>query len=95
MQKENSSIGKLIVRLADWSSKFNKELNRDLKDSNLYDKTSDFNKFVSGILPAFFTLSNYFGLLDKSEKSSKKGIAFLILSIIYASFCIYLSFFNK
>lgn len=91
MQKEDS----LIEKFTGWFSKLNKELSKDLKDSNLYDKTSDFNKFVSAILPVFFTLSNYFGLLDKSEKGSKKGIAFLTLSIVYAFFCIYLSFFNK
>jgi len=46
---------------------------------------------IGAIMPAVFAFSNYFTYLPTEDKvRSKEGVLFLLVSIIYASFSIYL-----
>jgi len=41
------------------------------------------------LLPFIFTFCNYFTVLPAEQRSSKMGIAFLVVSIFYGLLCLY------
>lgn len=48
--------------------------------------------FVSTrIFPILFAVGNYFQLVQKSEWKTPKGLLYMIISMVYASFTIYLN----
>lgn len=40
-------------------------------------------------LPAFYTVANYFTVLKEEQRTSKTGIMFLLVSVLYFALCIY------
>lgn len=56
-----------------------------------YNTLTSFSLLIGAIMPAVFAFSNYFTYLPTEDKvRSKEGFLFLLVSIIYASFSIYL-----
>jgi hypothetical protein len=59
---------------------------------DFYDYLAALTFFVSTrVLPILFAIGNYFQLVQKSEWKKPKGLLYMITSIVYASFTIYLN----
>ena len=52
-------------------------------------------KWFFMVSPALYVIFNYFFIITEEQRTSKMGIAFLVVSLVYMGFCIYFFWINK